>query len=148
MIMSQYEQRAAIVTGAARGIGAATARRLAADGMAVAVLDLDADACKETVNEIVAAGGRALAVGADVSQGDEVQAAVDTVVAELGAPTVLVNNAGVLRDNLLFKMSEDDWDTVMGVHLRGAFLMSKAAQKHMVDAHYGRIINLSSSSAL
>jgi 3-oxoacyl-[acyl-carrier protein] reductase len=116
--------------------------------MAVAVLDLDADACKETVNEIVAAGGRALAVGADVSQGDEVQAAVDTVVAELGAPTVLVNNAGVLRDNLLFKMSEDDWDTVMGVHLRGAFLMSKAAQKHMVDAHYGRIINLSSSSAL
>ena len=146
--MSQDEQRVAIVTGAARGIGAATARRLAADGMAVAVLDLDADACKETVNEIVAAGGRALAVGADVSQGDEVQAAVDTVVAELGAPTVLVNNAGVLRDNLLFKMSEDDWDTVMGVHLRGAFLMSKAAQKHMVDAHYGRIINLSSSSAL
>ena len=146
--MSQDEQRVAIVTGAARGIGAATARRLAVDGMAVAVLDLDADACKETVNEIVAAGGRALAVGADVSQGDEVQAAVDTVVAELGAPTVLVNNAGVLRDNLLFKMSEDDWDTVMGVHLRGAFLMSKAAQKHMVDAHYGRIINLSSSSAL
>jgi 3-oxoacyl-[acyl-carrier protein] reductase len=148
MIMPQDEQRVAIVTGAARGIGAATARRLASDGLAVAVLDLDADACKATVDEIQGAGGRALAVGADVSQSDQVQAAVDSVVTELGPPAVLVNNAGVLRDNLLFKMTEDDWDTVLGVHLRGAFLMTKAAQKHMVDAHYGRIINLSSSSAL
>jgi 3-oxoacyl-[acyl-carrier protein] reductase len=73
---------------------------------------------------------------------------VEQVVAELGAPTVLVNNAGVIRDNLLFKMSEDDWDTVLGVHLRGAFLMSRAVQKYMVDQHFGRIVNLSSSSAL
>ncbi len=70
------------------------------------------------------------------------------MAAELGAPTILVNNAGVLRDNLLFKMSESDWDTVMNVHLRGAFLMSRACQKHMVDAGFGRIVNLSSSSAL
>ena len=97
---------------------------------------------------IESAGGRALAVGADVSQADQVQAAVDAVATELGPPTVLVNNAGVLRDNLLFKMSVEDWDLVLGVHLRGAFLMAKAAQKHMVDANYGRIINLSSSSAL
>jgi 3-oxoacyl-[acyl-carrier protein] reductase len=69
-------------------------------------------------------------------------------VAELGPPAVLVNNAGVIRDNLLFKMSDDDWDTVMGVHLRGAFLMSRAAQKHMVGQGFGRIISLSSSSAL
>jgi 3-oxoacyl-[acyl-carrier protein] reductase len=146
--MPQDAQRVAIVTGAARGIGAATARRLAADGMAVAVLDLDVDACKATVSAIESAGGQAIPVGADVSQPDQVAGAVDTVASTLGPPTVLVNNAGVIRDNLLFKMSDDDWDTVLGVHLRGAFLMSRAAQKHMVDQRYGRIVNLSSSSAL
>jgi len=87
-------------------------------------------------------------VGADVSKTDQVNAAVEQVAAELGEPTVLVNNAGVIRDNLLFKMSDDDWDTVLGIHLRGAFLMSRAVQKYMVDQHFGRIVNLSSSSAL
>lgn len=141
-------QRTAIVTGAARGIGAAVARRLASDGMAVAVLDLDEAACQGVVDEITGAGGHALAVGVDVSDEAAVTAAVERVAAELGAPTVLVNNAGIIRDNMLFKMSVDDWDSVMGVHLRGSFLMTRAAQRYMTEARYGRIVNLSSTSAL
>jgi len=140
-------QRIAIVTGAARGIGAGTAKRLASDGMAVAVLDLKESDGEQTVAEIEKAGGRAIAVGADVSKADEVEAAVEKVVASLGEPTVLINNAGVTRDNLLFKMSENDWDTVLNVHLRGAFLMTRATQKYMVNAKWGRIVNLSSVSA-
>ncbi|KQY32002.1 MULTISPECIES: 3-oxoacyl-ACP reductase FabG [Nocardia] len=138
----------AIVTGAARGIGAAVARRLAADGFAVAVIDLDEAAGKPVVDRIEAAGGRAIAIGADVADEAAVDAAVERVTAELGAPTVLVNNAGVLRDNLIFKMTADDWDTVMNVHLRGSFLMTRAVQKHMTKAGFGRIVNLSSTSAL
>ncbi|MGR7026836.1 3-oxoacyl-ACP reductase FabG [Geodermatophilus sp. URMC 62] len=146
--MSEATPRVAIVTGAARGIGAATAQRLAADGFAVAVLDLDEGNTKETVAAIEAAGGTALGVGADVSDAEQVQAAVDRVAAELGPPVVLVNNAGVTRDNMLFKMTEVDWDVVMNVHLRGAFLMSRACQKYMVEAGWGRVVSLSSTSAL
>ena len=146
--MSEASQRVAVVTGAARGLGAGTAKRLAADGFAVAVLDLKEGDCGATVDAITAAGGKALAVGADVSDADQVQAAVDKIAGELGGPAVLVNNAGVIRDNMLFKMTVDEWDTVIGIHLRGSFLMSKACQKSMVDQRFGRIVNLSSSSAL
>ena len=146
--MSEATSRVAIVTGAARGIGAATAARLARDGFAVAVLDLNEADAKGTVDAIQAEGGRALAVGADVSDAEQVEAAVSRVAQELGPPVVLVNNAGVTRDNMLFKMSESDWDMVMNVHLRGAFLMTRATQKYMTEAKWGRVVSLSSVSAL
>ena len=140
--------RVAVVTGAARGIGAAVASRLAQDGFAVAVVDLDEKACTATVEAIRAAGGTALAVGLDVSDEAAVDVGVQRIADTLGAPAVLVNNAGILRDNLLFKMTTDDWDSVMDVHLRGSFLMSRTVQAHMVEAGWGRIVNLSSTSAL
>ncbi len=142
------EQRVAIVTGGARGIGAAIATRLSSDGYAVAVLDLRESDTEAVVSQITAAGGRAIGIGADVSDADDVTRAVAQTAADLGAPTILVNNAGILRDNMLFKMSEGDWDAVMGVHLRGAFLMSREVQKHQVEAKWGRIVSLSSTSAL
>jgi 3-oxoacyl-[acyl-carrier protein] reductase len=143
--MGALDGRVAVVTGGARGIGAATARRLAADGAKVALLDLDESAAAATAADI---SPDAVGVGADVRDADAVQRAVDTIVDRLGGLHVLVNNAGVTRDNLLFKLTEDDWDTVIGVHLKGAYLMSKAAQKHFVEQKHGRIINLSSVSAL
>jgi 3-oxoacyl-[acyl-carrier protein] reductase len=136
------------ITGAARGIGAAVAKRLASDGFAVACVDIQESGCKQVVENIEAAGGKALAVGVDVADEQAVQAGVEHIAEELGEPTVLVNNAGIIRDNLLFKMSSDDWDAVMAVHLRGSFLMTRAVQRYMTEARWGRIVNLSSTSAL
>lgn len=146
--MTTESQRVAIVTGGAQGIGAAIAQRLSRAGIAVAVLDRNLAAADATVSELTAQGGRAIAVAVDVADEESVTQAVADVVARLGEPQILVNNAGVLRDNMLFKMSVDDWDLVLGVHLRGAFLMSRAVQKHMVPAKWGRIVNISSTSAL
>lgn len=142
------EPRTAIVTGAGRGIGAAIAQRLATEGHRIAVIDLREEDTAATVDAISAAGGEAIGIGADVSDSAAVEAAVARVAAELGAPTILVNNAGILRDNLLFKMTDNDWDSIMGVHLRGAFLMTRAVQAHQVQQKWGRIVNLSSTSAL
>lgn len=146
--MSGSTTRTAIVTGGARGIGAAIAERLASDGMKVAVIDLREEDTQDVVGRIRAAGGEALGVGADVADEVASAAAVERIAAELGAPTVLVNNAGIIRDNMLFKMTADDFASVMAVHLTGNFNMTKAVQGHMVEQKFGRIISLSSTSAL
>jgi 3-oxoacyl-[acyl-carrier protein] reductase len=143
--MGRFDGRVAIITGAARGIGAGTAKRFADEGAAVAVLDINEEQAVETAASLGA--GTALGIGCNVTDAGSVEAAVSRVLAELGGLHILVNNAGITRDNLLFKLTEEDWDAVMGVHLKGAFLMSKAAQKTFVDQKYGKILNLSSVSA-
>jgi 3-oxoacyl-[acyl-carrier protein] reductase len=138
----------AVITGAGRGIGAATARRLAADGASVAAVDRQEDDAAATIAGIRDDGGTAIGIGCDVAETDQVEAAVERAVAELGGLHILVNNAGIVRDNLLFRMSDEDWDAVIAVHLRGAFLFSRATQRHLVAQRFGRIVNLSSTSAL
>jgi 3-oxoacyl-[acyl-carrier protein] reductase len=154
--MGRFDGRVAVITGAARGIGFGTATRFAEEGAAVAILDLDESAAAEAAAKLVSTSStgekseqtKAIGIGADVSDAASVDAAVTRVVEELGGIHILVNNAGITRDNLLFKMTEEDWDLVMNVHLKGAFLMTKAAQKHFVAQKYGKILNLSSVSAL
>ncbi|KAK0361434.1 hypothetical protein LTR94_023373, partial [Friedmanniomyces endolithicus] len=136
------------LTGAARGIGAAIAERLAADGCDIAVMDLDAVTCGDTVARIEAQGRRAVAVAVDVADEASVQTAVMAAEAALGPPAVLVNNAGVLREKTLPKMTLDDWQVVQDVNLRGAFLMCRAVQPAMRRLGHGRIVNLASIAAL
>jgi 3-oxoacyl-[acyl-carrier protein] reductase len=139
----KFDNRVALVTGGGRGIGAATARLLVAEGAKVAVSDLDETPARETANEI---GG--LGIACDVSNRDQVEAMVARTVKEFGRLDVLVTCAGIIRDNLLFKMSDEDWDAVIDTHLKGTFLSARAAQKHMVDQKYGKMVFLSSTSAL
>jgi 3-oxoacyl-[acyl-carrier protein] reductase len=146
--MGRLDGRVALVTGAARGIGAATAQRLAADGARVALADLDVNGCEQVAQQITAAGSEALPLKCDVSDVDAITQTVDRIVERFGQLDILVNNAGIIRDNMLFKMTDEDWESVLNVHLRGAFYCARAAQKVMVPRQYGRIISLSSTSAL
>ncbi|GAA0951945.1 3-oxoacyl-ACP reductase FabG [Actinocorallia libanotica] len=136
--MGRFDGKVAVVTGAAQGIGAATARRLASEGATVAVVDLKEPAW--------AGAGRAYAC--DVSDHAAVREAFDRIAEELGGLHVLVNNAGITRDNLLYKMPKADWDSVLEVNLTGVFNCVQAAQRHMVAQRHGKIVSLSSRSAL
>ena len=147
--MGRFDGRVAVITGAARGIGFGIAQRFASEGASVAVLDLDEAAARSAAERLeLADGAKAIGVACDVVDAAAAEAAVQRVVDELGAIHILVNNAGITRDNLLFKMTEEDWDLVIGVHLKGVFNMTKAAQSRFVEQKYGRILNLSSVSAL
>jgi 3-oxoacyl-[acyl-carrier protein] reductase len=138
-----FKDRVALVTGGGRGIGAATAARLASEGARVVVSDLDLAPAEEVAKPI---GG--LAIACDVTSREQVVSMFERAVRELGRLDILVCCAGIIRDNLLFKMSDEDWDLVIDTHLKGTFLCAREAQKSMVAAKYGKMVFLSSTSAL
>ncbi|HEV7663216.1 MAG TPA: 3-oxoacyl-ACP reductase FabG [Chloroflexota bacterium] len=146
--MGRLDGRVAFLTGAGRGIGAATAAKLAAEGAAVAITDMDPAPAEETAAAIRGAGGKALAIPVDVTQREQVEAAAARTADQFGRLDILVAVAGITRDNLLFKMSDDDWDGVINTHLKGSFNAARATQKYMVQQKYGKMIFTSSTSAL
>jgi 3-oxoacyl-[acyl-carrier protein] reductase len=145
----RQEGRVALITGGARGIGEATAERLAEDGAAIAIADLDGSGAEATAARIAATHGvNAIGLKVNVTEVAQVEAMAQEIAARLGSLDIVINNAGITRDNLIYKMTDDDWDAVAAVHLKGAFLCSRAAQREMVKRGWGRIVNLSSVSAL
>jgi 3-oxoacyl-[acyl-carrier protein] reductase len=139
----RFQGKTALVTGGAKGIGAATAKRLAEEGATVVIADFDEAAAQETANTI---GGHA--VRCDVTKREDVEGAVEKAVKEGGSLDILVTCAGIIRDNMLFKMTDDDWDAVIDTHLKGSFYAVRAAQKHMVAQKSGKMVLISSTSAL
>lgn len=146
--MGRFTGRVAFVTGGSRGIGKAIVERFAEEGAKVAFVDLNEEALHKAANELKEKGYAVYAKVADVTDAHQVETTVREIVDTFGAVDILVNNAGVIRDNLLFKMTDSDWETVMNVHLKGAFYCARSVQKYMVERKYGRIINISSTSAL
>lgn len=143
-----FAGRTAFITGGSRGIGKSIAERLADDGAKVAIIDINEEALGQVAAEWKEKGYEIYTKKANVVVREEVEAAMEEAVKTFGSLDILVNNAGIIRDNLLFKMTDDDWQQVMDVHLKGAFNSARAAQKYMVEQKYGRIITISSTSAL
>jgi 3-oxoacyl-[acyl-carrier protein] reductase len=139
----RFKDRVALVTGAGRGIGAATAQLFAKDGAKVVVSDMDEGPAKEVAGPI-----NGLAIACDVTVRAQVENMIERTVQEFGRLDVLVTCAGIIRDNLLFKMTDEEWDAVIDTHLKGTFLCAQASQKHMVERKYGKMVFLSSTSAL
>lgn len=144
----RFDGKVAFVTGGSRGIGKGIVDLFAAEGAKVAFIDLNEEALSQTTSELKEKGYEVYSKVANVADAEQVESAVKEVYETFGSVDVLVNNAGVIRDNLLFKMTDSDWQTVMDVHLKGSFNAARAVQKYMVEQKYGRIINISSTSAL
>ena len=142
--MAQLEGKVAIVTGAARGIGQAIALKMAAEGADLALCDLQQDWLAETAAKVAEKGRKALCYAVDVSSGEAVTAVVGQIAKDFGKIDILVNNAGITKDGLVIRMSEADWDAVLGVNLKGTFLFSKTAARFMMKARYGAIVNIAS----
>lgn len=146
--MGKLDGKVAVVTGAARGIGQAIAQRLAAEGADVALCDLQADWLEQSAALVEAAGRKALKLAVDVSDGAAVNACIGEVVKVFGRVDILINNAGITKDTLLVRMSDEDWDAVMDVNLKGAFLFSRAVARPMMKQRSGAIVNIASISGI
>ncbi|MFB6465594.1 3-oxoacyl-ACP reductase FabG [Cytobacillus sp. Hz8] len=144
----RFTGRTALVTGGSRGIGKSIVERFAEEGANVALIDVNEEAIRAIEAELKNKGYSVFAKVASVTELAQVEQAMEEIVQKFGSVDILVNNAGVIRDNMLFKMTDSDWETVMDVHLKGSFIATRSAQKYMVKNQYGRIINISSTSAL
>ena len=146
--MGRFDGKVALVTGGANGIGAATSELFAREGASVVVVDLEQDRANQVAQQVSGGGGKAIGVACDVTQREQVEAAVKRATDEFGRLDILVCCAGITRDNLVFKMTDDDWFAVMNTHLTGSFFFARAAQAVMTQQNYGKIVFLSSTSAL
>ena len=146
--MAAFEGKVAVVTGAARGIGQAIARRLAQEGADVVICDLQVEWLAETAGIVEGLGRKALPLAVDVGDSETVNACINEVVKVFGKVDIMVNNAGITKDTLLVRMSDDDWDAVLRVNLKGTFLFSRAVAKHMMKQRSGAIVNIASISGI
>lgn len=143
-VAMEFKDQVVLVTGSARGIGRAIAERFAKAGAHIVIADVSDESAAATAGELPLQGGRSLALKLDVAHADSVSSSFAAVMKEFGKIDVLVNNAGITRDNLLLRMKEDEWDSVISINLKGVFLCTKEAVKYMVKGRYGRIVNIAS----